>query len=217
MISGSYQNYSCRKGRLPLNVVQRQSGPKCDGSQAICHWRPWLSSHVPLSCLRRRAGLHGVRPPELSFLGPVFTWRQVTQWQCLSLWNHCHNGSKSGSFFPSYCCHLMISFPAKNKPGMIENIFMSHVYYPSEDLVYSTVESEVKNQSWTFTRVYSSSFCLWNLGRLHSDLVLEISKQIGVYFNSLTWRGILGKEMYLLCDMFSFIIRQTTFSSLENA
>lgn len=100
---------------------------------------------------------------------------------------------------------------------MIENIFMSHVYYPSEDLVYSTVESEVKNQSWTFTRVYSSSFCLWNLGRLHSDLVLEISKQIGVYFNSLTWRGILGKEMYLLCDMFSFIIRQTTFSSLENA
>lgn len=60
-------------------------------------------------------------------------------------------------------------------------------------------------------------FNLWNLGIWYRNLALYVSKQIAVYFDSLTWSRILGKEMYYKLWYFCFIIKQTTFSSLEEA
>lgn len=124
-----------RKRWLFLNVIQRQYGPTYEEKQEVV-----IEGVSPvLGC--PSSGTRWDCTVFLLLLLPCVLWSEGGRWhngKCLDFWNIIIIWSKSGSF--SYCCHLMISFSTENKSmKIIKNILYSHVCYPSEDLIYSTL------------------------------------------------------------------------------
>lgn len=100
-----------KKGRLPLNVIQRQSGPKCEEKQAI--YRQWRPCFSPVLCFPFSG-----TPWDYTLFFLLFTVSCVqtegvdtmdSTWTSGTSLSH---GSQSACFC---CCHLMISFPTENK------------------------------------------------------------------------------------------------------